>query len=359
MKVLITGGAGFVGSSLAIRYRETYPDAKIIVFDNLKRRGSEINLTTFKKLNITFVHGDIRSPGDLEELRLTHGPFDYFVEASAEPSVLAGLNGTADYLLQTNLVGTLNCLEMAKKSVGAMVFLSTSRVYSIEPLKTINLVEAKTRLEIDVTAANQVPGVSALGISEKFPLHLPRSLYGATKLASELIIQEYVDSLNMKAVINRCGVIAGPGQFGKVDQGVFTLWVANHYFKKKLKYTGFGGQGKQVRDLLHPHDLFRLIQKQFDQIDQCSGKVYNVGGGRPVSTSLLELTKLCESLTGNSLGIESDLTTSSVDIPLYLSDSSQASKAFDWTPEKDITAIVTEIYQWINRERELLTPIFN
>lgn len=353
MRILITGGAGFVGSNLALAYRERFADAEIVVLDNLRRRGSELNIPHFRAHDIRFQHGDIRSIDDLQDL---DGTFDLMVEASAEPSVLAGLNGAPSYVIQSNLVGTLNCLEYARQRVGGVVFLSTSRVYSIRPLREMKLTEAATRFEID--AEQSIAGLSTRGVSEEFPVNLPRSIYGATKLASELMIQEYVDTYGMRAVINRCGVIAGPGQFGKVDQGVFTLWVANHYFGKPLRYTGFGGQGKQVRDLLHPHDLFELLLAQYDQLDAIRGSIYNVGGGREVSTSLLELTGHCREATGRETTIGSDLTTSPVDIPLYISDSRVVEERFGWRPRQDVRAIIGQIAGWLSENERELAPIF-
>ncbi|MGB8509063.1 MAG: NAD-dependent epimerase/dehydratase family protein [Pyrinomonadaceae bacterium] len=354
MNVLITGGAGFVGSNLALSFREQNPGARVVAFDNLRRRGAELNLPVFKERGIEFVHGDIRNPHDLEDLA---GNFDILIEASAEPSVLAGINSSPAYLLQTNLLGTLNCLEWARRRAPDLVFLSTSRVYSIAPLKAINLREAPTRFEI-AREEEASCGVSASGINEEFPTHLPRSLYGASKLASEMLIQEYVATYGMRAVINRCGVIAGPGQFGKVDQGVFTLWVANHFFNKPLKYTGFGGEGKQVRDLLHPADLFRLITKQLDTLDTCSGEVFNVGGGHQISTSLRELTGLCREVVGNRVPIVEEQETASVDIPLYISDYAKAARVFDWRPAHDVTAIVRDIHRWLRLNETQLKPIF-
>jgi len=162
----------------------------------------------------------------------------------------------------------------------------------------------------------------------------------------------------LRAIINRCGVLAGPGQFGKVDQGVFTLWVANHYFKKTLKYTGFGGQGKQVRDLLHPHDLFALLLKQLPEIDRYSGQVFNVGGGRNISTSLLELTSLCQQAVGNKIDIAKEAESPAVDIPLYISDYRRVSEAFDWLPERSITEIVEEIAGWLKANEQQLSHVF-
>lgn len=353
MKILITGGAGFVGSNLAFSFKQKHPHSEIVVFDNLKRRGSELNLKAFKKQGIQFLHGDIRSPGDFDSLQ-QH--FDLFIEASAEPSVLAGLNSSPKYLLETNLIGTLNCLEFARRQAKNMIFLSTSRVYSIRPLREVGLNETLSRFELSDHQTQA--GITALGVSESFATHLPRSLYGASKLASELVVQEYADTYGLNIVIDRCGVIAGPGQFGKVDQGVFTLWVANHYFRKDLAYMGFGGKGKQVRDLLHPLDLYALIETQASNLRAYSGQVFNCGGGRRVSTSLLELTTLCEEITGNQVKIECKPETSPVDIPLYISDSSKAQKEFGFEPKRDVREIVQSIYSWIKANETDLKPIF-
>lgn len=353
MKILITGGAGFIGSSLALSFKSEDPSAEVVAVDNLKRRGAELNLAHFRRSGVHFVHGDIRNQSDLDDL---DGNFDVFIEASAEPSALAGVTSSPQYLLQTNLIGTLNCLEFARRRAGSFVFLSTSRVYSLRPLHEINLVETESRFEIG--AEQSAAGISAAGVAEDFPVHLPRSLYGATKLASELIIQEYADSYGLRAIINRCGVIAGPGQFGKVDQGVFTLWVARHFYRQPLKYTGFGGEGKQVRDLLHPADLFALLKEQLAGIEDHAGGIFNIGGGKAGSTSLLELTALCREVTRNEVPIASDPKTSPVDIPLYISDCRKASASFSWTPQRPVKVIVEDIFDWLKHNEAELKPLF-
>lgn len=352
MKILITGGAGFVGSFLARAFSEQFPSAKIVAFDNLKRRGSEFNLTDFRRRGIDFVHGDIRIPADLAAAGTG---FDLIIEASAEPSVLAGLDGSPDYLLQTNLVGTLHALEYARQHAGRLLFLSTSRVYSLQPLREIALEEGETRFEI---AAEQcLPGISRRGVAEEFPTYLPRSFYGATKLASELILQEYADSYRFPVLVNRCGVIAGPGQFGKADQGVFTLWVMHHQFNKPLVYTGFGGTGKQVRDLLHPADLFALILKQLELGDVWDGAIYNVGGGAERSVSMCELTAICREVTGREVSIAANPPTSPVDIPLFITDAVRAHAAFGWKPTRSVSTIIADINDWIVTHRELLASL--
>lgn len=351
--VLITGGAGFVGASLAASYREAYPEARVVALDNLRRRGSELNLARFRRLGIEFAHGDVRSAHDLDAVE---GTFDLVIDASAEPSVLAGLSGSPNYVLETNLGGTLSCLEMARRRAGAFVFLSTSRVYSMAPLKQLRLREEASRFEME--DPQPWPGASARGIAEEFPTHLPRSLYGASKLAAELIVQEYADTYGLRAVIDRCGVIAGPGQFGKVEQGVFTLWVAAHVFGKPLQYKGFGGTGKQVRDLLHPRDLFDLLEKQVPGIEPGVAGVFNVGGGREVSTSLLELTALCREITGREVPVGSNPETSPVDIPLFLTDSSRVRERFGWAPRVGLRNLIGEIHAWLRENQTELEAIF-
>lgn len=352
MKVFITGGAGFVGASLAKSFKDRYPGAGVVVFDNLRRRGSELNLPELKRRGISYAHGDIRVPSDLDD---AGSGFDIFIEASAEPSVLAGVNNNPNYLLQTNLVGTLNCLEFARKHAAKILFLSTSRVYSLAPLKQIALRETASRFEIE--KEQQIEGICPKGISEEFPTNLPRSLYGGTKLASEIILQEYADTYKFPILINRCGVIAGPGQFGKVDQGVFTLWVMNHIFEKPLKYTGFGGKGKQVRDLLHPEDLFRLVLKQMDSESSWSGSIFNIGGGFENSVSMKELTNFCMAVTGKSLYIAEEPYSSNVDIPLFITDFSKASSEFNWKPQYNVRQIIQEISDWVLANRASLETL--
>ena len=353
MNVLITGGAGFVGSNLARSFKQEYPSANVVVFDNLRRRGSELNLPSFREQGITFTHGDIRIASDLDEVS---GNFDIFIEASAEPSVLAGLNGSPQYLLQTNLSGTLNCLEFARKRAGCFIFLSSSRVYSVQSLREVNLQETPSRYEL--SSEQVLNGVTQKGITEKFPTHLPRSLYGATKLASELVVQEYTELYELPTIINRCGVIAGAGQYGRVDQGVFTLWVAHHFFRKPLRYTGFGGTGKQVRDLLHPSDLYQLLKQQLSKLDSCAGEVFNVGGGSNVTISLHELTQMCSEVSGNSVSVTAEPQTNAVDIPLYISDCGKAAARFDWHPRYKVQTIIQEIYEWLRVNEGGLRPIF-
>jgi CDP-paratose 2-epimerase len=353
MRVLITGGAGFVGSSLARNFAKSPGGAQVTVFDNLKRRGSELNLKSFRELGIRFVHGDIRNASDLSALGMD---FDLFIEASAEPSVHAGMRGSPDYVVHTNLLGTFNCLSFARYHAGKFVFLSTSRVYSIKTLREIALEETPTRFAIK--PQQELSGVTTAGISEAFDTSLPRSFYGATKLGSEYLVQEFTEAYGLKSIIYRCGVLCGPGQFGRIDQGVFALWVAYHYFNKALEYFGFGGSGKQVRDLLHPSDLFDLIDQHLDLVDKDPGGVYNVGGGPAISVSLAELTALCQTIVGITVPVTGRPDTTAVDIPLYISDCGRISAAAGWRPSRNMETIVSDIFNWIRENESDLRPIF-
>ncbi|RME03870.1 MAG: NAD-dependent epimerase/dehydratase family protein [Planctomycetota bacterium] len=350
--ILITGGAGFVGSYLALKWKEKQSACKIKVLDNLRRRGSELNLPRLKKAGIEFFHGDIRLPEDLEQV----GEVQLLVECSADPSVQAGVNHSPAYVIGTNLTGTVNCLEYARKQGANFLFLSTSRVYPIPLLRQIQLRETPTRFEL--MNDQNLPGVSEEGISEDFPLEGHRSFYGATKLASEHIIQEYVANYDLKAVINRCSVLAGSWQMGKVDQGVVSLWMIRHFFRQSLRYIGFGGTGKQVRDVLHLQDLFQLLWHQHKEIQQHAGKVYNVGGGRENSVSLRELTSLCEKYTGNSVEILPQPQTNPQDIPLYISDCRRVRNVFNWHPTVSIEEILEEIARWLRDYRSQLEYVF-
>jgi len=348
--VLVTGGAGFVGSRLAIRLRQSYPDLAVFALDNLSRRGSEVNLLELRAHDVGFVHGDIRCPSDLSGLPR----FDLMIECSAEPSVHAGQDGSPAGVIESNLIGTMNCLEAARSSGAAVLFLSTSRVYPIEALNSLRYTETDTRFVLD--AEQDLPGAGANGIAESFPLTGARSFYGMTKLASEALIQEYVFSFDMPALINRCAVIAGPGQMGKVDQGVVTLWVARHLFGVPLTYTGFGGQGKQVRDILHVDDLFALVDRQLNTQSVWDGRRYNVGGGTENSASLFELTELCRELTGSRVEISPRPETARVDVRIFETDNTKVQRDLGWKPEREVAATVAEISEWIRSRKSQLEP---
>ncbi len=350
-RMLITGGAGFVGSSLALRFAEDYPSAEIVAFDNLKRRGSELSLERFRGRGVGFVHGDVRIREDL----LSVGEVDLIVDCAAEPSVLAGVGGSPDYVIQTNLGGTLHCLELARRYNAGIVFLSTSRVYPFETINALDYDELDARYM--PSEVQSVPGASARGISEAFPLDGARSAYGASKLASELILQEYAAAYGIRSIVNRCGVLTGPWQMGKTDQGVVVLWAARHAYGGALAYIGYGGSGKQVRDILHVDDLYELLTIQLADFDGMCGEVFNVGGGPECSVSLLELTGLCQAATGNEIPIAASKETRPNDILCYLSDTTKVTERTGWRPRHSPADIIEEITHWLADNRTALERV--
>jgi len=346
--LLITGGAGFVGSNLALRFAAE--GWAVTALDNLKRRGSELQLGTLRQAGVTFFHGDVRERSDLEHL----GKHDLIIDASAEPSVHAGTDNP-DYLIQTNLGGTLNLLEWARHHEVAFLFLSTSRVFSIEALNTLPFEEEESRFR---WVPAEIQGYSENGIAEDFSREGARSLYGTSKLCSELFIEEYAKQYGLKALVNRCGILTGPRQMGKIDQGVVALWIARHLYEKPLTYTGFGGKGKQVRDLLHIDDLFDLLILQLARPELWTGKPFQVGGGQDNSVSLKELTQLCREITGHSMEISGRSETSPLDLRCYITDGSIVQSRFKWKPRRCPSTIVEDICRWIRNDLDNLRPLF-
>jgi len=349
--ILITGGAGFVGSTLAVGLKERHPAWSITALDNLKRRGSELNLSRLQARAVQFRHGDIRNAEDV----MIDEAVDVIIECSAEPSVLAGYGESPEYLVNTNLGGTLRCLELARNRKAAFLFLSTSRVYPIETLTRLRYREGATRFVLEED--QPVPGASAKGVSEDFPLQGTRSLYGATKLCSEYVMQEYLAMYELQGVINRCGAIAGPWQMARPDQGFIGLWAARHLYGGELNYIGYQGSGKQVRDVLHIEDLLDLIDYELAHLEALNGQIFNVGGGNEVSLSLLELTSLCEEISGNALPVGRKPEPRPADIPIFMSDHRRLTAATGWQPRRDAGTILADIFSWLKDNEDQVKPI--
>ncbi len=349
-RVLITGGAGFVGSTIAVAFRRCLPGVEVVALDNLRRRGSELILQRLRAHGIPLAHGDVRVAGDFPEEE-----FDLLVECSAEPSVLAGYGSSPQYLIDTNLTGALHCLEFCRRRCRKLIFISTSRVYSVARLNSLPLRETENRLEfLDAPA---VSGASAEGIEEDFSTASPRSLYGATKLAAEMLAEEYRHAYGVQTVVNRCGVLAGPWQMGKGDQGIFTFWLASHYFQRPLRYIGYGGGGRQVRDLLHAEDLAELVLEQARAMDRWDGRTFNVGGGRDISLSLRETTELCQRLTDRRLEIASEPANRPMDVPWYVSDCRRLFAQTTWRPRRGPEQILSDTLDWMRQHETALKEV--
>jgi len=340
MKIFIAGICGFVGSVIARTLLEIDPTIEITGADNLIRRGSEFKRVELKKRGIKVFHADLRNWSDFQAIPCS----DYVIDAAANPSVLAGVDGqtSSRQLLEHNLGGTINLLEFCKASKAGFILLSTSRVYAIETLTQIPLKIINKTFVPDGT--QELPhGVTLQGISELFSVAPPLSLYGSSKLASELLALEYGSTFDFPIWINRCGVLAGAGQFGRPDQGIFAYWINSYLRKKPLQYKGFGGTGAQVRDVFHPADLAPLILRQMKTLTQSNTcRTINLGGGSDQSMSLAQLTDWCEARFGVH-EISSDPTPRPFDIPWMVLDCERARKQWGWKPAVLLPDILEEI----------------
>jgi CDP-paratose 2-epimerase len=338
-KLLITGVCGFVGSTLAREWIAANPGITIYGMDNFIRPGSEKNRMALRKLGIKLFHGDIRIPSDLEMLP----PVDWVIDAAANPQVLAGIDGrtTSRQLIEHNLFGTTNLLEYCRRHAAGFVLLSTSRVYSIKPLS--NLLVDPVNQAFRPREDQAFPaGMSTAGVCENFSTQPPVSLYGSTKLASEILACEYGEAFDVPVWINRCGVLAGAGQFGKPDQGIFSYWINAYLRRRPLKYIGFGGNGFQVRDCLHPRDLIPLLQKQTATACGHDVRIVNIGGGKGYGMSLAQLSAWCANRFGSHF-VASEPDMRRFDIPWLVLDCSLAEQTWDWRPETSLEDILDEI----------------
>jgi len=337
MRILISGACGFAGTAIARALLEAVPGVQLQGCDNFIRPGSETNRAELKRLGVVLYHADLRAPSDLETLPAC----DWIVDAAANPSVLAGVDGKSSsrQLLEHNLGGTINLLEHAKRYRAGFILLSTSRVYSIPALAAVPLIEQGGAFRPSGAGS----GYSSNGVTEEFSTTAPISLYGATKLASEALALEYGESFGLPVFINRCGVLAGAGQFGRPDQGIFAFWLNSWLRQRPLKYLGFGGHGWQVRDCLHPRDVARLIQKQLAAPPLPTlDRIVHVSGGVGSARSLLQVSEWCAARWGDH-PVVADGSPRPFDLAWVVLDSAKAERVWGWRPSIQTGTILSEI----------------
>ena len=339
MRILISGVCGFVGSTLARAFAER-GGHELVGFDNFIRPGSESNRADLKRRGVKLFHGDLRAASDLETLPSV----DWVIDAAANPSVLAGVDGrtSSRQLVEHNLGGTVNLLEYCKHHRAGFILLSTSRVYAIAPLAALP-VTAKDGAFHPTPGAMLPRGVSAAGVDDTFSTAAPVSLYGSTKLASEVLALEYGETFSLPVFVNRCGVLAGAGQFGRADQGIFAYWINSWLRQRPLKYIGFGGHGHQVRDCLHPRDLVPALIAQFAAPAlAATDRIANFAGGAASARSLRQLSDWCSSRF-SAQNVGADATPRPFDIPWVVLDSSKAARLWQWQPTTPTDTILEEI----------------
>ncbi|MEA3204748.1 MAG: CDP-paratose 2-epimerase [Verrucomicrobiota bacterium] len=351
MRLLVTGICGFVGSALTRTLLEMFAGLEVVGIDNLIRPGSELNRRALEKIGCRVFHGDVRLRSDLEQLPIV----DWVIDAAANPSVSAGVDGSTSsrQVVEHNLLGTINILEYCRHSSAGLVLLSTSRVYSIPALGSLPLVRTENRFALQATDILPV-GISRRGISEGFSTTAPISLYGATKLSSEVLALEYGRTFKFPVWIDRCGVLAGPGQFGIAEQGIFSFWVHAWQSNLPLSYIGFDGHGLQVRDALHPSDLATLVAAQLGDSDpQKTDRIWNVGGGLPNAMSLAELSIWCSDRFAPRV-VNQNLEPRPFDLPWIVMDGALAQSRWGWQPAMRLEQILSEIADHAEQNPEWL-----
>lgn len=342
MRILIPGGCGFIGSSIAVFLKKNIKKCNIVSIDNLSRKSSIINLKKLKKNNIKNIKRNLSKKNAFSNI---NHKFDFIIDCCAEPAVeVAKYN--RDLVFDSNLISTLNILEKAINDNAKIIYLSTSRVYSIEKINDLfKKIKFKSKLQKKIT------------FNENFSTNTPISLYGFSKLSSEMLIKEYSYLFRLKYIINRCGVISGKGQYGKQDQGLVSLWLWRHLNKIPLAYQGYGGFGNQVRDILDVEDLSELIKEQILKINKINNQTFNVGGGLKNSISLKELTLLSENITKNYLNIKKSVNTSIYDIRYYITNNKKVYSKYKWRVKKKLKNIIKETFTALKENKKQLLKI--
>ncbi|MFA5021443.1 MAG: NAD-dependent epimerase/dehydratase family protein, partial [Patescibacteria group bacterium] len=305
--------------------------------DSLMRPGSERNVAVLQQAGVEVIRGDVRCATDFDALPKV----DWVIDAAANPSVLAGLSATSGsrQLLEHNLLGSINVLEFCRRHGAGFILLSTSRVYSIAALAGLPLIIRNGAFVLDEKQSLPA-GISFRGVKEEFSTAAPISLYGSTKLALEVLALEYANSFGFPVWIDRCGVMAGAGQFGTAEQGIFSYWIHAYAARQPLCYIGFDGKGYQSRDVLHPDDLAGLLWKQMHYQGKLPTRLFTVGGGRVMS--LNQLSAWCAERLGEH-HVTGDLHQRPFDLPWLAMDSTLAESTFGWRAEKTLNSILNEI----------------
>jgi len=333
--ILITGGCGFVGTNLAIYLQKKLKNFSIYSVDNLKKKYSKFNLDILKKKKIKNFKIDISSSKFLKLKK----KFNFIIDCSADPAVENSKENTKS-VFNNNLKTTLNILEKTRKDKSNIIFISSSRVYPI--MESYKKFRSKFSSNFDEnTNTNGV-----------------KSIYGFTKYASELLIKEYSYIFNIKFIINRSGIITGPLQFGKVEQGLVSLWLWRHLNNLKLNYIGFGGKGSQIRDILYIDDFSLLIKKQILGFEKNNNKLFCIGGGKKNSLTLGQLTEKCQEITSNYLKIGFYKKTSKYDIPIFISSNKQIKKNYNWSPKTNIDEILKYNLSWMKKNYKRIKRFF-
>tara|TARA_B100001123_G_scaffold448955_1_gene612225 strand:- start:2261 stop:3295 length:1035 start_codon:yes stop_codon:yes gene_type:complete len=325
-KIFITGICGFVGSNLAhYFYSKGY---KVYGIDNLSRKGTEKNLNLLRKNGIVVFRKNLAELKKFDLIKKKNS-FKAVIHCAGLTSVLDGTNkNTTDFIYKNNILSTLNSLKICNILKSKYIYISSSRVYNISKINELKFKVAQNGFKLK---KNKTKGISSKGINEDFSTEAPLSFYGSSKLMSENMIKEFCLFKKIPFIINRCGLLAGSGQFYKSDQGIISYWINSWKSNRELKFIGFGSKGHQVRDCLHPLDLANLINKQMSSLKKGIRKkfIFNVSGGITSAFSLKDLSLWCEKEI-YSKKVKSQKIIRPFDLKWIVLDNTKVRKTFNW-----------------------------
>jgi len=342
MRILITGGAGFIGANSSVYFAKK--GHEIIIFDNLSRIGSEKNLEWIKsKCSVEFVKGDIRSYDDLVDVMIQKGPFDLILHLAAQVAVTTSVtNPREDF--EINALGTFNLLEAMRQHnpEATLIYASTNKVYG--GMEDLGIIEESGRYSY-----KDLPE----GVDEERNLDF-HSPYGCSKGAADQYCRDYHRIFGLKTIVMRQSCIYGYRQFGIEDQG----WVAWFTIAAVLgKQITIYGDGKQVRDVLFIDDLIRAFELAYQKRDHVAGKVFNIGGGPQNTLSLHELIQYLVNLKGQKIPLIYGHWRPG-DQKVFVSNISLAEKELKWKPSKNPQQGVEKLFNWVIENRDLFQKYF-
>lgn len=336
MKILITGGAGFIGINTAEYFLKK--GNEVCLYDNLSRKGSKIHLAWIKKQypKTQYVDGDIRDFTKLlREVESSDVVFHFAGQVAVTTSVQ---NPREDF--EANALGALNVLEAVRlsESKPIVIYSSTNKVYG--ELKDVEIIEKKTRYEF-----KDLP----FGISETHCLDF-HSPYGCSKGAADQYVRDYARIYGLRTLVFRQSCIYGPHQFGVEDQGWLAWFVIAAFLKRPITIYG---NGKQVRDVLYIDDLLSIFDFGIKNINKVKGEIYNIGGGpRNTMSVWLEFREILKEILGEQPKVSFESWRPG-DQPIFVSDVRKARKDLGWEPKVSIKEGTKKLFDWVSQNKKL------
>lgn len=343
MRILITGGAGFIGSNLSDFYLKN--DHEVIIFDSLARANTEKNLEWLKsnhKKGLSFINGDVRK---FDQLKTAVKGIDIIFHTAAQVAVTTSVkNPREDF--DINALGTFNVLEAARLSNSnpTIAFTSTNKVYG-NNVNIVPLVEKDTRYDFsDPKFLNGISEDFSTGADEHTP-------YGCSKYIADTYMRDYAAVYGSNTVVFRMSCIYGTRQFGTEDQGWVVHFVISSILSRPLTIYG---DGKQVRDILFIQDLVNAFNLGTKNISKTKGNAYNIGGGPDNTISLLELISFLEKITNKKINYEFG-DWRPFDQKVYYSNIAKAKKDFGWEPKISKEEGIERLIEWVNSNKQLFS----